>query len=121
MACGELPLHLHFLLGLWTHGTNLHYYTEDHPKAPDSSPPVAVAAVAAAEANLGFLEAPFHFGFLGFIAGPESSAFMDGVDFSPSILSPDEDAGADDDVADEEEDDLVLLVHPKGPGGKMTA
>jgi hypothetical protein len=107
--------------GIWTKGTDLHY-TEDHPKAPDSSspPPVAVAAVAAAEANLGFIEAPFHFGFLGFIAASshKSSAFVDGVDFSSSTLG--HAANADEDV-EEDEDDLMLMVHPKDPGGKMAA
>lgn len=110
--------------GIWTKGADLHY-TEDHPKTPaSSSPPVAVAAVAAAEANLGFIEAPFHFGFLGFIGSSPSAscAFVDGVDFSstPDHLSPDATYGADADD-DDAVADPVILVHPKGPGGKVAA
>ena len=61
--------------GLWTQGTDYHL-TEDHPKPAEdanASPASAPSATPAAEANLGFIDAPFHFGFLGTICTPLTS------------------------------------------------
>ena len=56
--------------GLWTTGGPQCHLTEDHPKSDavaDSSISPAPASAPAAEANLGGIHAPFHFGFLGTI------------------------------------------------------
>ncbi len=53
--------------GLWTQGDAFHL-TEDHPKPAEEAPANPTPSAApAVEANLGFIDAPFHFGFLGTI------------------------------------------------------
>lgn len=81
--------------GLWNTGATMHY-TEDHPKLPEATPsanPGGHTSVTA-EANLGYIDAPFTFGFLGSICSPTNpnlvedntfgfgSSFIDGVNFS---------------------------------------
>jgi hypothetical protein len=106
--------------GIWTQGSDIHY-TEDHPKSPESSPPVPTPSVAAAEANLGFIDAPFHFGFLGVVSpsspaivssGP-SPVFMDGVNFFSVTDSDEADAEPDQDTA--------TVMPPKAADGEMSA
>ena len=67
--------------GLWTTGPSGHL-TEGHPKPPDSSatPSPAPALAPAAEANLGVINAPFHFGFLGTIVSTVTNMYPKGCD-----------------------------------------
>ena len=52
---------------LWTTGATAHL-TKNHPKPPESNLILTVTqAVPAAEANLGIINTPFHFGFLSMI------------------------------------------------------
>ena len=60
--------------GTWTQGSDFHL-TENHPSKSDddaSTPSVAPTPAPApvVEANLGFIDAPFHFGFLGMMYNP---------------------------------------------------
>ena len=77
--------------GLWTHGSGDQcHLTENHPKPPEpggsSNVPSLAPGAGAAEANLGFIDAPFHFGFLAHVFEPVQESLASATSSIASAL-----------------------------------